>query len=391
MELHSYFVDLHIHIGQTESGRKIKISGSKDLTFHRIMEEASQKKGMDMVGIIDCHSPAVQFDIDLLVQNGTIIPLEKGGLRYKNTTVLLGTELEVREQGYGLAHVLVFLPNIEKMKAITYWLSFYMKNVVLSSQRVYRSTKEILDVVTELQGIMIPAHIFTPFRSMYGSATDRMNDIVDTSRLAAVELGLSADSDMADRISELSVLSFVTNSDAHSLGKIAREYNVIMMKEPNYEELVKALRRVDGRCVKANYGLNPYLGKYHATFCLHCDQTFNYPSPSDQCPHCGSLKWTKGVVDRINEIADHNHPKHPSFRPPYVYQVPLQFIPGIGPKRLAHMLDHFGTEMNILHRISEEQLLKVVPESIVQTIINARTGKLQYSVGGGGTYGRIQS
>jgi hypothetical protein len=31
--MYDYYVDLHIHIGRTESGKPVKISGSRDLTF----------------------------------------------------------------------------------------------------------------------------------------------------------------------------------------------------------------------------------------------------------------------------------------------------------------------------------------------------------------------
>lgn len=66
--MQSYYADLHIHIGKTEKGRPVKISGSKDLTFHRIAQEASDRKGIDMIGIIDCHSPSVQDEISAYLE-----------------------------------------------------------------------------------------------------------------------------------------------------------------------------------------------------------------------------------------------------------------------------------------------------------------------------------
>ena len=48
---------------------------------------------------------------------------------------------------------------------------------------------------------------------------------------------------MADGIVELHSYSFLSNSDAHSLGKIAREYQAIEMKEPTFSELEKALAK----------------------------------------------------------------------------------------------------------------------------------------------------
>jgi PHP family Zn ribbon phosphoesterase len=61
--MNPYYVDLHIHIGRTESGLPVKITGSRDLTFFNIAYESSVRKGIDMIGIIDCHAPSVQEEI----------------------------------------------------------------------------------------------------------------------------------------------------------------------------------------------------------------------------------------------------------------------------------------------------------------------------------------
>lgn len=76
----------------------------------------------------------------------------------------------------------------------------------------------------------------------------------------------------------------------------------------------------------------------------------------DRCPQCGSAKIVRGVLDRINQIVDHSIPIYPNWRPPYIYQILLEFIPGIGKKTLQHLLAAFGTEMHILHSASEDEL-----------------------------------
>src|SRR5690625_4737459 len=117
-----------------------------------------------------------------------------------------------------------------------------MKNVTLSSQRYYGSVKELQYKVKELGGIFIPAHVFTPFKSLYGRGVKKsLREVLDPDLIDAVELGLSSDTFMADQISELHEFTFVTNSDAHSLGKIAREYQQIKMKEASFKELEWAL------------------------------------------------------------------------------------------------------------------------------------------------------
>ena len=142
-ELRTMYADLHIHIGRTEAGNPVKISGSRDLTFYNIAREASERKGIHITGIIDCHSPAVQEEIERYLENGSMTELHGGGIRYGETTVLLGSELEVKDPGRGPAHLLIFLPKLSAMKDFTSWLAPRMKNVHLSSQRVYVTAREL--------------------------------------------------------------------------------------------------------------------------------------------------------------------------------------------------------------------------------------------------------
>lgn len=389
--LNEYYTDLHIHIGRTEKGAPVKISGAADLTFFNIAKEASERKGIGVVGIIDCHSPAVQEEIADYLEQGQMVEQAGGGIRYKDTVIMLGTEIEVKDPGRGPAHLLAYLPDLATMRSFTGWMSLHMKNVGLSSQRIYVTARQLQDEVVGRGGLMIPAHIFTPHKSVYGSAADRMSDLLDISRLAAVELGLSSDTEMASRLTELDGLTFVTNSDAHSLGKIGREYNRIAMLEPSFDELAKALLRQEGRQVVANYGLNPRLGKYHRTFCAACGSILDGSGLStEKCSQCGSKKIVRGVMDRIMDISDRNVVADTvAGRPPYCLQVPLEFIPGLGPKLLDRLLSHFGTEMNVLHRVPVEAIAEVAGAAIARMIGEARTGELLVDAGGGGTYGRI--
>lgn len=388
----SYYVDLHIHIGRTESGQAVKISAANNLTFFNIAHEAAVRKGMEIIGIIDCHSPSVQDDILTYLDRGEMVELEGGGIRYRDTTVMLGCEIEVREPGMGPAHLLAYMPNLEVMQGFTNWMKGHMKNVELSSQRIYVPARVLQEEVLGRGGILIPAHIFTPHKSVYGSATSRMENLLDLEGISAVELGLSADSEMAGLISELDPFTFVTNSDAHSLGKIGREYNEIQLAAPTYEELVKALHRVEGRGVVANYGLNPRLGKYHRTYCSLCEAVLDdLEGTVERCADCGSNKIVRGVMDRIMDLADREEPYLPPYRPSYHFQIPLEFIPGLGPKKLNQLLHRFGTEMNVLHRTTQEELASEVGEEIAAYLAQARVGTLLLEVGGGGRYGKVKN
>ncbi|SDO08228.1 TIGR00375 family protein [Paenibacillus sp. yr247] len=370
----------------------MKISAANDLTFFNIAHEAAVRKGMEVIGIIDCHSPSVQDDIMTYLDRGEMEELEGGGIRYQDTAIMLGTEIEVREPGRGPAHLLAYMPNLVAMQGFTQWMKGHMKNVELSSQRIYVPARILQEEVLGRGGILIPAHIFTPHKSVYGSASTRMEHLLDLDGISAVELGLSADSDMAGLISELDRFTFVTNSDAHSLGKIGREYNEMKLAAPTYEELVKALHCQEGRRIAANYGLNPRLGKYHRTYCSLCESILDERAVTvERCTDCGSNKIVRGVMDRILALADREQTYLPPYRPPYHFQVPLEFIPGLGPKKLDQLLRRFGTEMNVLHRTTPEELESEIGEEIASYIVKAREGNLLLEVGGGGRYGKVKN
>ncbi|GAA4870841.1 TIGR00375 family protein [Paenibacillus vulneris] len=392
MQVRPFYADLHIHIGRTEEGQAVKISAANNLTFYNIAHEASERKGIDIVGIIDCQSPSVQKDMLNYLDKGEMEELPGGGIRYQQTTIILGSEIEVHDPGLGTAHLLAYMPTVAVMREFTSWLSRYMKNVGLSSQRIYVTARELQQEVLGRGGLLVPAHIFTPHKSVYGSCSTRMEHLLDLDGIAAVELGLSADSEMAGYISELDRYTFLTNSDAHSLAKIGREYNKLLLAEPSFEELRQALAGLNGRGVAANYGLNPRLGKYHRTYCASCGTIADDGEISvERCRYCGSPKIVRGVMDRILELADREEgkPYVPDSRPPYFYQVPLEYIPGLGPKKLNALLAEFGTEMNLLHRVSPEELERAAGEEIAHYIVQARQDKLKLQVGGGGKYGKV--
>lgn len=390
------FADLHVHIGRSESGKPIKITAARSLNFANIARECADRKGISIVGIIDCASPYVIEDIENFLKTGEAYEIKDGGIIYKDKVcILLGSEVETSEVSRngkcGAAHNVCFFPHLEDIKAFSREMSTHIKNITLSTQRSNVSGYELIDIVEKYNGILIPAHCFTPFKSYYGNCVDRMKDIFKEKfdKIFAIELGLSADTMLADTISELEDKTFVTNSDAHSLPKIAREYNKMLVEDISFKEVVKALKGEDGRKVLCNYGLDPRLGKYHRTFCDECNQVIETKEPVSICPKCGSQKVTFGVFDRIELIKDKKESKSPASRPPYIYQVPLTFIPGLGAKTIDKLLDKFGTEMTILHKLSQDDLEAVVGEKVAKEIILAREGKMKLQAGGGGTYGRV--
>lgn len=389
----TYFVDLHVHIGRSENNFPIKITASPDLTFANIAKECQIRKGIDMVGIVDCASPCVIEDIAQMLNNGEMEELKDGGLRYHNrVTVILGSEIECKENKGGLAHYICYFPFFSEIEEFSKRISKIIRNPNLSSQNSGITAQELFVIANQLGGILIPAHVFTPHKSVYGSCVNSLKEIFSSTTLRnipAIELGLSADTYLADCLAELSNFTFLSNSDAHSLPKIGREYNIIQMKQPTFKELLMALKRKEGRKVLANYGLDPKLGKYHRTFCKECNTTACGVPPVFSCEKCGNKNVTKGVLDRIIEISKFRPSISPSHRPPYYHQVALDFVPGIGKKTKEKLFSYFGTEMNILHKATLEELSKITDFKIATLILLARKGELSLLSGGGGKYGKV--
>lgn len=391
--LKKYFVDLHVHIGRTITGFPVKVTAARSQTIPGVLREAAVNKGLDILGIVDAACPRLCAELEEMTVNGVIRELAGGGLRYGDRLTLIpGAEMEITEENGKCAHWLAYFPTLVELRSFANFLAEQVTNPELSTQRCHLPARVLQEEVLARSGLFMPAHAFTPHKGVYGQCTDRIGELLgdkNLEKIFALELGLSADTILADHLSELAPLTYLSNSDAHSLKNLGREYNVLLLAEPSFEELLMALQCLDGRRVLANYGLNPRLGKYHRTFCLSCDRIASAAPPVTSCPSCGSTKIVKGVLDRIQEIQDRDELRHPLKRPPYHYQVPLLFLPGVGPKTVSRLLEQFGTEMNVLHTVSYQDLVKIVGERIGKVIQEARQGKLVLMAGGGGTYGKV--
>lgn len=390
------FADLHVHIGRSENGKPIKITAARSLNFANIAKECADRKGIQVVGIIDCASPYVIEDIENFLKTGEAYEIEDGGIIYKDKVcIILGSEIEtseINDEGKtGSAHNLCYFPKLKDIKAFSEEMKTHIKNMTLSSQRANISAYDLIDIVKKYNGILVPAHVFTPHKSFYGNCTSRMKRIFKEKYddICAVELGLSSDTFLADKISELETKTFLTNSDAHSLPKIAREYNKILVKDISYKEILKALKNESGRKVLCNYGLDPKLGKYHRTFCENCGKPIEGKAPVFTCNECEGSNITMGVFDRIEVIKDKKDTISPKNRPSYIYQIPLTFIPGLGKKTIDKLLDNFETEMNILHKLSFDDIEGVVGSKTAKAIVDAKDGNVSIQAGGGGVYGKV--
>ena len=141
----NYFVDLHIHIGRTKTGKPVKITGSKTLTLTNILKAAKIPKGLDMIGVIDCHSPEVIAEIEDLLQSKEMIEMEDGGLLYQESVTLIpGVEIEINDDNCkGPLHVLGYFPSLGSLKEFSYWYTGKVKNNQLSTQRIHEDARSL--------------------------------------------------------------------------------------------------------------------------------------------------------------------------------------------------------------------------------------------------------
>lgn len=385
-----YAVDLHVHIGSSLQGHPIKITASPRLTLSSLIQGGMAVKGLDMVGVVDAACPPVLDDLDYLLGRGLLEEMKEGGFLTRQGQVLIpGSEIEVMEEGK-MAHFLAFFPDMERISAYSQKLSHTMKNSHLSSQRTRLNLGQLQELVTAYQGIFFPAHAFTPYKSLYGSFTCSLSQVLPDggASIQQLELGLSADTFLASHLGELQGVTFLSNSDAHSLEKMGREFNLLQMERPTFLEMQKALYQEEGRKVVANVGLDPRLGKYHRTYCQTCQSSFpQLDPPLFKCP-MGPHPVVMGVLDQVQALADLEGPSLDG-RPPYHYQLPLEFIPGLGEKGRERLYGVFGSEREILHHALEEDLKEVVGRALAREIIRAREGKLPLTSGGGGFYGGV--
>ncbi len=131
------FADLHVHIGRSENNKPIKITAAKSLNFANIAKECYERKGIDVVSVIDCASPYVIQDIEDFLSTGEAYELEEGGIIYKNKVcIILGAEIETSEKNEdgktGSAHNLCYFPKLEDIKAFSKEMSTHIKNITLN-------------------------------------------------------------------------------------------------------------------------------------------------------------------------------------------------------------------------------------------------------------------
>ena len=305
-----YRTDLHVHIGRSSQNEPVKVTGARDLTFENVARRAVTSAGLEIVGIVDCASPRVIRDVRRLLDCGHMTELDGGGLAYSvpdgaAVTVIPGAELEAELPGGCGAHYLCYLPTMEAMGEFSAEVGRHMTNVDLSTQRVRTAPRDLASLARGLGGLFVPAHVFTPHKGVLGGCVPRLADAMGPGGMDLVdgiELGLSADTPMADTIAELARYTFLSNSDAHSLRGWAgvqrhrrREPSFAERHSPSTPEWAESRGQLRPR---------PQARQIPPERMRYLSQIQPRPGAARICPACSSPRIVVGVADRLTAIAD---------------------------------------------------------------------------------------
>lgn len=372
---------------------------SKNMSIPLLAGQA-ELKGLDLIATGDLlHGKWFKHCQENLVEEKNNV----FGFKESKTKFCLSTEIE--EAG-SRTHHLIFFPDFDSALALKKRLQAYCNNfdgIMAGRPKIHLNGEKIAELVLDSGALIGPSHAFTPYTGMYGfynSIKECYGELAE--KIPFIELGLSADSDLADLLEELHEKSFLSNSDAHSPwpSKIGREFNRILLKEPSFKEVKKALLLKDGRQITLNCGLNPKEGKYHLTACRDCLAKYELSQAIKlnwKCVKCnGVIK--KGVRDRIIELSRLEKPMHPGFRPDYLYLLPLAEIIQLTLKQASpnstkvsgvwhDFVSRFKNEINVL---IDEPIINLVEvhEETAKNIERFRRGFVVYIPGGGGAYGK---
>ncbi len=429
-----YNADLHIHSPHS-------IGVSKSLNLDKMIDTC-KKKGLNILGTGDILQPAW-----LSYLENNLEKKQDGAYCYKDIYFILQTEIEDQES----VHEVVFFENFDMVRTLQKKLEPYSKNLLDEwggRPRVNLSPAELADIVSDEGALIGPAHVFTPFKAIFRqNKFETLEECYSDAakKIKFIELGLSANTDLADRMESLKNITFLSNSDAHSQDprSLGREFNRFDIDNPSFNEILQAIQRKNGRKITLNVGLNPRLGKYYVMFCNKCrrrilfkkmkkqvNTIFNQYSITDNfviyyandlissrldyleqvsknkmnCPACKeqlnkNFKVKLGVSERIEKISTYKEPKHPDHRPPYVNAVPLidiiRSVKGIKSSTSKTVINDYnkiiqelGTEYEILIDIPISKIENF--NKTIAVIIKAiRNDEIDYTPGGGGTYGQI--
>ena len=218
------------------------------------------------------------------------------------------------------SHHILVVPDFQSVININHKLSA-IGNLASDGRPILKlSARNLLEILLENapEGFLIPAHIWTPWfsifgnRSGYDSIIDCFEDLTD--QIFCLETGLSADPDMIRHISALDQYTLLSNSDCHSPENLGREANIIF-SDFDYWSLKNTIQFPTSKNYIHTIEFFPEEGKYYLTGHKKCNfqqSPIEEPLEPAICPVC-QKPLTKGVLNRVIELSDRKHPVFRNF------------------------------------------------------------------------------
>jgi len=333
------------------------------------------------------------------------VPLTcRGPIRF-----LLGVEISCiykKNDRLRKGHHLIFMPSFEAAAKFNARLG-KIGNLKSDGRPILGlDSKKLLEIVleTDPEAYLIPAHAWTPHFAIFGSESgfDSLTECFEdlTPHIFAIETGLSSDPPMNWRLSMLDKVALISNSDAHSPEKLAREANVLDTAL-SYDGIFDAFKKRDPARFLKTLEFFPEEGKYHMDGHRHCKTRLEPEETLKQnglCPVC-KKPVTVGVLHRVHKLADRPAPQRPAGAPGYENIIPLKEViaetldvkpASVQVDRLYHrLLAKFGPELHILRGLAPERLEADDLPRLAQALRNMRRGEVVTEPGYDGEYGRI--
>lgn len=269
------------------------------------------------------------------------------------------------------------------------------------------NVKDLVKLVMDASDrcMVIPAHAWTPWYSVFGSNSgfDSIEECFEEQavHIHAIETGLSSDPPMNWRLAALDRITLISNSDAHSPEKLGREANVFECRM-QYDDITSAIKSKDKKRFISTIEFFPEEGKYH--FDGHRSCKISYSPVQTRlhkglCPVC-NRPLTIGVLNRIDKLATRKDGVVPHNAIPFRHLIPLKEIIadvlGIGVNTVkvnklytGVVIDRGIPELNVLQDMPVQELKPMLPEDVLKGILKVRNGKVSIFPGYDGQYGRI--
>jgi uncharacterized protein (TIGR00375 family) len=371
-------------------------------------------KGLNLVGTGDFTHPEWLKEIreTLVPEQGTGL-YRVAGKADSPVQFMLTTEVCTIfnfENSVKKVHHVILTPSLETAVQVNEALNRYGDLSVDGRPLLNMTAPQLVEEVMAASGenMVFPAHVWTPWFSVFGafSGFDSIEDCYQdmAKHIHALETGLSSDPAMNWRLSRLDRFALVSNSDCHSFWpwRIGREANVLELPRMSYREVLDALCSKDPARFKFTIETNPAYGKYHWTGHRKCNVSLS-PQEAQKfgniCPVC-RRKLTKGVEQRVEELADRPVDFKPADVPGFMRLLPLSEIIAavLGAsspstqavwKMYNLLVGRFGDEYSVLIDASKDELVEVVDAAVADVVVKVRSGEVRVVPGYDGVYGKL--